>query len=182
MNTLSRPPRWTSRTFPGGMPAAFAPNVWARLAGTPARLDAAARFASDLKLASALATGWSIADQFGHLGDLEPLWLGRLDDYDAGETTLRAADITNRATTLAGHGASSLIDLARRFAVRRRELLARTSVMSPAEWERSSLHPRLLTPMRVIDFMAFVAEHDDHHLAEIAWLMSQGGVEMFDAR
>jgi hypothetical protein len=28
----------------------------------------------------------------------------------------------------------------------------------------------------------FVAEHDDHHLAEIAWLMSQGGVEMFDAR
>lgn len=66
--------------------------------------------------------------------------------------------------------------------MRRAELLARTCAMSLAEWERSALHPRLLTPMRLIDFLAFVAEHDDHHLAEIAWLMSQSGVAMYDAK
>lgn len=180
MNALPRPPRWTSRSFPGGMPVEHAPNVWARLAGTPARLTSVAVLAQDVAAAPSNPTGpaWSIAEQIGHLGDLEPLWLGRLDDYDAGETTLRAADITNRATTEAGHGATSLAELASRFAVRRAVMLRRTYALSPSEWERTSLHPRLGTPMRLIDFLVFIAEHDDHHLAEIAWLMSQGGVAM----
>jgi predicted short-subunit dehydrogenase-like oxidoreductase (DUF2520 family) len=30
---------------------------------------------------------------------------------------------------------------------------------------RTSLHPRLKRPMRLIDLCFFVAEHDDHHLA-----------------
>jgi hypothetical protein len=29
---------------------------------------------------------------------------------------------------------------------------------------KSSLHPRLKTPMRTLDLFLFVAEHDDHHL------------------
>ena len=37
---------------------------------------------------------------------------------------------------------------------------------------RTALHPRLLTPMRVIDLCFFVAEHDDHHLARI-WELLQ---------
>jgi hypothetical protein len=31
----------------------------------------------------------------------------------------------------------------------------------------SSLHPRLKTPMGIIDLAYFVAGHDDHHLASI---------------
>jgi hypothetical protein len=34
----------------------------------------------------------------------------------------------------------------------------------------SALHPRLKTPMRIIDLFLFVAEHDDHHLARITEL------------
>jgi hypothetical protein len=41
---------------------------------------------------------------------------------------------------------------------------------SPAEFERSALHPRLKQPMRAIDLCLFVAEHDDHHLARVAEL------------
>ena len=182
MNALSRPPRWTSRDFPGGMPIAFAPNVWTRLAGTPDRLTALAVRAEGAspETTDSLGPGWSIAEQFGHLGDLEPLWLGRLDDFDAGES-MRVADLSNRATTAAGHGTHSLDELARRFAARRAELLRRTSTLLPSDWERSAVHPRLRIPMRLIDFMLFVAEHDDHHLAEIAWLMSHTGREAFDA-
>jgi len=33
------------------------------------------------------------------------------------------------------------------------------------------LHPRLRTPMRLLDHLHFVAEHDDHHLAKIRELM-----------
>jgi hypothetical protein len=32
------------------------------------------------------------------------------------------------------------------------------------------VHPRLGTPMRLVDMMFFVAEHDDHHLATITEL------------
>lgn len=36
-----------------------------------------------------------------------------------------------------------------------------------ADLEPTGLHPRLKTPMRMIDLANFVAEHDDHHLASI---------------
>jgi len=35
----------------------------------------------------------------------------------------------------------------------------------------SALHPRLGTPLRLIDHALFVAEHDDHHLARIGGLL-----------
>jgi hypothetical protein len=34
-------------------------------------------------------------------------------------------------------------------------------------------HPRLKTPMRLIDHLYFVAEHDDHHHARIWELVSR---------
>lgn len=36
----------------------------------------------------------------------------------------------------------------------------------------SALHPRLKTPMRVIDLAYFVAEHDDHHLSRVRELLT----------
>jgi hypothetical protein len=41
---------------------------------------------------------------------------------------------------------------------------------------RAGLHPRLKTPMRMIDLAQFVAEHDDHHLAAITLLRERQGV------
>jgi hypothetical protein len=29
-----------------------------------------------------------------------------------------------------------------------------------------AIHPRLQTPMRLLDWIYFVAEHDDHHFAQ----------------
>ena len=37
--------------------------------------------------------------------------------------------------------------------------------------ERTARHPRLGTPMRLIDIAFFTAEHDDHHLARITELL-----------
>jgi len=37
--------------------------------------------------------------------------------------------------------------------------------------ERTARHPRLGTPMRLIDIAFFTAEHDDHHLSRITELM-----------
>jgi hypothetical protein len=157
------------------MPTEHAPNVWARLSGTAPRLAsvAALAVAKGNGARSSPAGGWSIAEHIGHLGDLEPLSLVRLDDYDAGATTLRAADMTNRDTTAAGHNTHSPVELAERFAVRRAELLQRIAAVPLPLWDRSALHPRLGIPMRMVDLLVFVAEHDDHHLAEINWLLAQ---------
>jgi hypothetical protein len=35
------------------------------------------------------------------------------------------------------------------------------------ELERCVVHPRLGTPMRLVDLAYFIAEHDDHHLARL---------------
>ncbi|MFN8372037.1 MAG: hypothetical protein U0694_04075 [Anaerolineae bacterium] len=35
---------------------------------------------------------------------------------------------------------------------------------------RASKHPRLLQPMTLVDHIYFVAEHDDHHLAQVTRL------------
>ena len=55
-----------------------------------------------------------------------------------------------------------------------------TVVQAPASRRRRSLwtghqrgasHPRLATPMRLLDIAFFVAAHDDHHLARITEIL-----------
>ena len=45
--------------------------------------------------------------------------------------------------------------------------------MEVADIFRTALHPRLETPMRMMDLFYFVAEHDDHHLARITAIGNQ---------
>jgi len=54
----------------------------------------------------------------------------------------------------------------------RLELLERVASLDRAQSARTLLHPRMKTPMRLIDHLYFVAEHDDHHLARIWELIS----------
>lgn len=103
----------------------------------------------------------------GHLLDLEPLWLSRLDDYLAGAETLTAADLTNRKTYEANHHASSMEEILARFRNSRSDLLDRVERLEPGLFSRVALHPRMKTPLRLVDHLYFVAEHDDHHLARI---------------
>ena len=49
-------------------------------------------------------------------------------------------------------------------------LLVRLETLDEAAFGRTLLHPRLKQPMRLVDHLYFVAEHDDHHLAKI-WEM-----------
>jgi hypothetical protein len=45
--------------------------------------------------------------------------------------------------------------------------------VNPLLFARAIPHPRLKTPMRLVDHLYFVAEHDDHHLARIRELLSE---------
>jgi uncharacterized damage-inducible protein DinB len=113
---------------------------------------------------------WSAQEHAGHLLDLEPLWMARVDDFLTDRHTLTIADLTNRKTHEANHNARKLEEIVAEFRSTRRRLADRVGQLQPVWFARSLLHPRLNQQMRLVDHLYFVAEHDDHHLARI-WEM-----------
>ncbi len=110
---------------------------------------------------------WSVKEEIGHLYDLEPLWLGRLDDLINRLPELRVTDLTNQKTHAANHNATEMATLLRQFREERQLFVNKLNHLTGEQLLNSSLHPRLKTPMRIIDLAYFVAEHDDHHLANV---------------
>ena len=162
---------WFSRRFTFDLePWAF-PNLVERLRGTPARLEDRLRGLSSAVLTTQIDGKWSIQENAGHLLDLEPLWAARLDDFERAAERLAAADLQNQRTFEANHNASNLSDLLAAFRRERESIVKRLERYDEGLIVRTSLHPRLEQPMRVIDHVLFVAEHDDHHLATITSLL-----------
>lgn len=168
------PKPWFTRSFAAVADELLAPTV-ERLRGTPARLVERLAAVPATRLTAHVGDTWSIQENVGHLLDVERLWQGRLDDYDAGLATLRAADMENRRTHAANHNDHDLAELLDGFRTARMRLVDRLERLDPAQVERSATHPRLGQPMRVMDMALFAAEHDDHHLARITELIREFG-------
>jgi uncharacterized damage-inducible protein DinB len=164
---MSQVPIWFERKFEFSFPAELHRNLCARLRGTPVRLEEALHGHSHNILTRKSQEKWSAQENAGHLLDLEPLWLARVGDYAAGSEQLTPADLKNRKTDEANHNASPLEQILTEFRTARELLLKRVDELDPSLFARTSLHPRLKTPMRLVDHLYFVAEHDDHHLARM---------------
>jgi len=164
--------RWFDRTFTFDLPASMAPNVVERLRGTPARLEELTRGVGRERLIRRGDGTWSAQEHAGHLLDLEPLGLTRLEEFVANRPRLTAADVENRRTHEANHNASDIVVILRGFRAERMALVARLDAADETLWVRRSLHPRLGTPMRLLDLALFIAEHDDHHLAALRRLLA----------
>jgi uncharacterized damage-inducible protein DinB len=162
MNQVSM---WFERRFEFPFPVELYPNICARLRGTPARLEEVLAAPSHELLTWRAEEKWSAQEHAGHLGDLEPLWLARVEDYVAGSHQLTPADLNNRKTDEAHHNAHHRQKILADFRAARERLLGRVSELDPSLFTRAIPHPRLQTPMRLVDHLFFVAEHDDHHLA-----------------
>lgn len=164
------PEDWIEKKFEFTLPVgAFASTV-ERVRGTPARLEELIRSLPAGVLTTRIGQDWSIQEHVGHLYDLDELHEGRLEDYRDGKEILRPADMTNRKTYEAGHNKVQIEELLARFRAARARFVEQLEMMDAEEVSRSALHPRLKKPMRVIDLVQFVAEHDDHHLASIRYL------------
>jgi uncharacterized damage-inducible protein DinB len=163
----SQIPVWFERSFEFSFPVELFPNLCARLRGTPVRLEEALRGVSQEILVAKPQGKWSAQEHAGHLVDLEPLWLARVGDYVASREELTATDLGNRKTDEAKHNARALGEILADFRSARARLTIRLDELDPSLFARSIPHPRLRTPMRLVDHLYFVAEHDDHHLARI---------------
>jgi uncharacterized damage-inducible protein DinB len=167
MRESSRVPIWFERKFDFSFPVALLPNLCARLRGTPARLEEAVRGRSHKLLTGKAREKWSAQEHAGHLLDLEPLWLARVGDYVAATDQLTVADLKNRQTDEAKHNTRPLEQILSEFRAARERLLRRVDELDGSLFDWAIPHPRLKTPMRLVDHLYFVAEHDDHHLARI---------------
>ena len=161
--------KWIERTFRFDFPVEKWPDLLERVRGTPARIEERVRGLTQEQLTwKPAGGGWSIQENIGHLIDVGYLPLRRIGQILAGEATLIAADMTNKATGSANHNARPIAELLAEFRSERAKLVARFEDLFDDDWGRSGLHPRLKQPMRIVDIAYFDAEHDDYHLGRIA--------------
>lgn len=170
---MTQVPAWFERKFELTFPVEQYPNLCVRLRGTPARIEEMLRGVAHDVLVHKPDNKWSAQEHAGHLLDLESLWMARLHDFLTGGNTLTVADLRNRKTDEANHNSRPLNEILAEFRAARFRLLACVETFEPALFSRSLLHPRLKQPMRLVDHLCFVAEHDDHHLARI-WELING--------
>lgn len=159
--------KWFDREFQTDLPDWMADHVLERLRGTPARLEDRAATLGSESLTRHNGGAWSVQENVGHLLDLEPLWLGRVNDILERKEILREADLANRKTHEANHNGRRIAELLNEFRQARSRFVQAVEGQTSEHLSLSSLHPRLKQPMRILDLMYFVAEHDDHHLVLI---------------
>ena len=162
--------RWVTRTFEFNHPIGVFPCILERFRGTPARLEETVRGLSSSILTTRVNGGWSIQEHAGHLWDLEELGEQRLKEFLSHAPALKAADMQNRRTYEANHNAKPIEIILAGLRSTREELVKKLDQVDETAVASSSIHPRLNKPMRVIDWVYFMAEHDDHHLARITQL------------
>jgi uncharacterized damage-inducible protein DinB len=160
---------WFDRKFAPITDNGLFPCILERLEGTSVRLKSKIDgMEGDLTLST--NEKWSIHKEIGHLIDLEPLWLERTLQIIRGEINLKKTDLTNQKTHDANHDKQNIYDLIYTFEKERKKLLQIVRATTEKDLEKAAIHPRLGTPMTLIDLAFFVAEHDDHHLAQITTL------------
>jgi uncharacterized damage-inducible protein DinB len=161
---------WTQRKFSFDFPVGIFPVIYSRLEGSVFRLEKLLEH-NDNDLSHKKHGGWSVKEHIGHLTDLEALWWQRLKDFKSGKEILTAADMSNEKTNAANHNEKTVTELIDAFRNERQHILDQIYRYDEIFLAKTSLHPRLGQPMRVIDSLFFVAEHDDHHIAKISELL-----------
>jgi hypothetical protein len=165
--------QWTERKFVFGLSMNMFPLVLERLRGTPARARDLVSGTSERLLSTRLNQKWSAKEHIGHLSDLHSLEERRLREFLANAPTLSQADPINRLTETADHNQRSIGAVLEYLRVYRAEFVTKLENLSEKDLCRSAMHPRLQTPMRMLDWMYFIAEHDDHHLAKARQVLKE---------
>lgn len=158
---------WFKRKFNFSYQENIFPSLLERLDHTGMVIRRKVEGQNDNSLRAKLKGKWSVLEHIGHLTDLEPLWQQRIDDIKNGAEVMAAADLLNTKTHEANHNNRDLSDLLAAFEQARNLTLEMFHDVREDEVFIASLHPRLMTPMRMIDLALFVAEHDVHHLVSI---------------
>lgn len=166
---------WTARTFAFDLPCSAFPAVLERLRGTPPRAADLVAGAGEPVLDQRIGDAWSVKENLGHLSDLHTLDARRLREFLDGAAVLSPADPENRATETGQHRRAPIGVVLDRLRVTRADLVGQLEALGEDDVARTVMHPRLHQRLRLLDWMQFVAEHDDHHLARARQILAALG-------
>ncbi|MEP6572590.1 MAG: DinB family protein [Gemmatimonadota bacterium] len=162
---------WFQRRFSFDLPVSAAAGIIERLRGTPARLRFRLAGLTSARLVNKIGTRWSIQENAGHLADIEPLWMERIEDVATGAPSMHPADLDNHKTENAHHNGRDLREILDEFQTARLDMVGQLELAEATDWSRSALDSQLHSAMRLIDLAYYIAEHDDHHLATMTELL-----------
>ena len=111
---------------------------------------------------------WSVKEHIGHLWILEPLWQKRFIEIRENQTEMSPTDLNNTATDKALFNQYNIGKILTDFEEERQNTIRLLKSFKGEDFHHSLFHPRLNQPMRIIDLMYFIAEHDTHHLNTIS--------------
>jgi uncharacterized damage-inducible protein DinB len=165
-----RPP-WAQRRFSFGQPEWMLADFVERLRGLVPGLRALLEGLDEEAARRRPGGTWSIAQNAGHLADVEDLWQERLDE--GGRATYTPADPARFRSAAERHVGRPLAAIVAELEQRRRRLVVDLATASRELQAASAFHERLGTPLRLVDCAQFYAEHDDHHLLRIRALRTE---------
>jgi hypothetical protein len=158
---------WVERKFDFNFPVEILPVIIERFRGVPARLEELTKNLSEEILIFKPEEKWSIKEHAGHLIDLEELGERRLDDYLDGKEILSPADMSNKKTYETDYNQKDIKEILKEFRNAREHIVSRLENLTKEQASLTSIHPRLNQKMRIIDWVYFMSEHDDHHLTSM---------------
>ncbi len=135
--------KWIDRRFEFNFAVGVFPCILERLRGTPARITELVRNIPETGLTKRTDGKWSIQENIGHLIKVEELHDGRIDDYLAGNETLRPADMKNRRTFDADYNSQDIDTVIESFRTVRMNFIERLEGQEEEIVARSAQHPRL---------------------------------------
>jgi uncharacterized damage-inducible protein DinB len=171
------PARWIDRKFSFDLPVSAFPDIVQRLESMPDRARTICKSATDWELSFKPGRRWSAKEHIGHLDDLSAVDEKRLKDYLSNASSLSSADVTNPITEAANHNAKSWIEIIEKTKQNRLHFTRQIAQLTPADLIRTARHLRLQQQMRLLDWLWFIAEHDDHHLAAASAAISVAKAE-----
>ena len=160
---------WFERDLVFGKNKELLPYILERLDGTAHRIRAKVNKLSEDKLSLKLNDKWSVKQNIGHLAEVDEINNRRIDEMLAGISPMSPAVFEVKPD----YNTMPVADVIDYFEKTRQKNISKYLRLSESELSKASLHPRLKLMMTPVDLAWFDAEHDDHHLVKINFILSQ---------
>jgi len=168
---MMRPVPWTRRQLDYGRGVDELPVLIERVRGTTDRLRGLLQHRAPGSLGLRVSGRWSVLDHLGHLLALQDRFEERIADFEAMRPRLSPIDLQHQEVELDGHRLRRPGDMLEEFELKRKAFLRRVMALPAHCLEHASAHPCNGQPMRPMDMLLWIAEHDDHHLATMRALL-----------
>jgi hypothetical protein len=159
---------WFERKLTFGATKDMLPYFLERLSGTLVRIAAKVRGIPNDVLSAQHDGKWSIKQNIGHLAEVDEINYRRIGEMLAGISPMSPAVFEPKGD----YNAMPIEAVLDYFDKTRKGNIARYNQLSDVELGKASLHPRLKVKMTPVDLAWFDAEHDDHHLVKINFILN----------